>query len=245
MPLPVPTVDELVETIKRSSLPTILVEGTDDVMIYRWMQGQLGFAQGDFLFCGGRNALLELFQRRLEFAGKKVVFVADRDMWLYSAVPAEYAGVIFTEGYSIENDVYSHSDIERLLEVNEAAEHRLLVEAIGQWFAFEVEEYRAGRPFIVDTGVGDIVRPGTTDMHPTFVAKRGYHPPSTATHQEVMSDYPRNIRGKQLFQMLLRFVSASGRPATHSKAALIENCVKTRNHPNVARLLNEIRAGLA
>lgn len=244
MPLPVPTVDELVETIKRSSLPTVLVEGSDDAVIYRWMQGLLGWAQADFLLCGGRNALLEVFQRRSEFTGKKVVFVADRDMWLYSAVPAEYADVLFTEGYSIENDIYSHSDIERLLDVNEANEHRLLVEAIGQWFAFEVEEYRAGRLFMVDIKIGDIVRLGT-DIHPSFVTKRGYCPPATAMLNEVMSSYQRNIRGKQLFEMLLRFVSASGRPATHSRAALIENCVKTRNHPNVVRLINEIRARLA
>jgi hypothetical protein len=244
MPIPAPTVDELVATIKHSSLPTILVEGPDDMGIYRWMQGQLGPLNGDFLPCGGRNTLLEIFRRHAEFAGKTVVFVADRDMWLFTSIPAEYAGIIWTEGYSIENDIYLHSDIERFLDLSEIVEHHLLVEAIGRWFAFEVEEHRAGRPPQVDTKVGDVVRPGTTEIHTGFIVKRGYTPAAPETVREVVDDYQRNIRGKQLFEMLLRFLSASGRAATHSKAGLYEICVKTRGHPNVARLMAEIRSRL-
>ena len=243
MPAPPPTVEELIGTIKRSSQPTVLVEGPDDMSIYRWMQGQIGPLKADFLPCGGRTALLEVFKRRTEFAGKKVVFLADQDMWLFTSIPPEYADIIWTEGYSIENDIYMYSDIERFLDLNVIAEHRLLIEVIARWFAFEVEEFRAKGYSQVDTKIGDVVRPGTTDIHPDFVTKRGYIPPSPETVREIVDDYQRNIRGKQLFQMLRRLL-APGSPVAHSEEALHQICVNTRNHLNVARLMAEIRIRL-
>ena len=35
------TVDELVSTLRRSKLPTVVVEGRDDIQIFRWMEDLL------------------------------------------------------------------------------------------------------------------------------------------------------------------------------------------------------------
>ena len=78
-----------------------------------------------------------------------VAFVADRDMWLFSGIPSNYDGVIWTDGYSIENDLYAGTELENLLDAEEALEHQQLLDAIVEWFAFEVEEYLEGRPFEV------------------------------------------------------------------------------------------------
>ena len=78
-----------------------------------------------------------------------VAFVADKDMWLFSGIPSNYDGVIWTDGYSIENDLYAGTELENLLDAEEALEHQQTLNAIVEWFAFEVEECLAGKPFEV------------------------------------------------------------------------------------------------
>ena len=41
MPRLNPTVDELVSILRRSRLPTIVVEGKEDMQIFRWMEDLL------------------------------------------------------------------------------------------------------------------------------------------------------------------------------------------------------------
>ena len=123
MPVPVPTVDELVATLRRSRLPTIVVEGRDDMRIYRWIEPRVSNVDTSVLPVGGRNKLLSIYERRNEYSQLPVAFLADRDMWLFSGIPEQYNHIIWTLGYSIENDIYSGSELENLLDVEEAKEH--------------------------------------------------------------------------------------------------------------------------
>ncbi len=58
MPRPTWTVDEIVEILKRSLLLNIIVEGVDDVMIYRWLEERIAISNASYFTCGGRDALL-------------------------------------------------------------------------------------------------------------------------------------------------------------------------------------------
>jgi hypothetical protein len=244
MPTPIPTADELIATIKRSRLPTVLVEGSDDQTVYRHVESLIRTSHASVLPCGGRDTLLAIFRRRIELAGRQVAFVADRDMWLFSGIPTGFEEIIWTEGYSIENDIYSGSDIERLLEPSESAEHKILIDRLCKWFSFEVEEYLAGRSISLKHHVSEIVPLGQNDLDAGFIARRGYREPKAALHFEIASNYQIRLRGKQLIQALVRYLSASGRIAKYSFAAVIELCVKTRNHSRVERLLADIDAAL-
>ena len=55
------TEDEIVELLKRSSLTSVIVEGKDDMTIYRWIEEKIGISKANFLPCGGRNTLLKVF----------------------------------------------------------------------------------------------------------------------------------------------------------------------------------------
>lgn len=68
MPVQVMTVDELVASLRRTTLPTVLVEGSDDMNVYRWIEDRLDPAQVSILTCGGRNTLLQVYERRAEFS---------------------------------------------------------------------------------------------------------------------------------------------------------------------------------
>ena len=174
MPVPDPTVNELVATLSRSRLPTVIVEGKDDMRIYRWVEQRVGTQNANVLPTGGRNTLLKVYDRRKEFPKLPVAFVADRDLWLFSGIPGGYSGIIWTRGYSIENDLYAGAELENLLDVHEVDVHQEVLNVIIEWFAFEVGEFLEGRVSKVDQSCDKVVPPGKTEMDQDFSARRGF-----------------------------------------------------------------------
>ena len=244
MPVPHPTVNELVETLRRSELPTVVVEGENDMQIYRWVEARVGNQNANVLTAGGRNNLLSVYDRRTEYAPLPVAFVADRDLWLFSGIPPGYDDIIWTEGYSIENDLYLGAELEKLLNPDEAKEHQQVLDSIIEWFAFEVEEYLAGRPPQVDTHCNRVVPPGQTRRDPGFCTHRGFrfHPKRI---QQIKDAYQLQLRGKSLFEMLHRFLDAAGRPVRHNFPCLYEIAVKmASSHRLMDRLIQEIEMRL-
>ena len=222
MPLPSPTADELVAALRRSDLPTVLVEGQEDMRIYRWVEERLGARTANVLPADGREKLLSVYARRQEFPDLPVAFVADRDMWLFSGIPSDYDGMIWTEGYSIENDLYAGAELENLLDPDERTDHQQLLDAIVEWFAFEVEEYLADRHFEVAHHCNRVVPPGQTQMDESFRQSRGFRPPGEGIRRQIREEYQLQVRGKQLFQMLVRFLSAPDRGSKFSHDNLKE-----------------------
>jgi len=114
------TEEELVSTLKHTRIPTILVEGKDDVKIYRWLENDINesyLSHVDILPCGCRNTLMKLYALRLSFSN--LVFIADKDQYVYGTIPPEYSDIVFTTGYSIENDLYAGKRIEDLFDTQD------------------------------------------------------------------------------------------------------------------------------
>ena len=241
MPTPSPTVEELVAALRRSALPTVLVEGQEDMRIYRWVEARLGNRAANVLPTGGRDKLLSVYERRQEFSNLPVAFVADRDMWLFSGIPSNYDGVIWTEGYSIENDLYADAELENLLAAEEMQEHQQLRDAIVEWFAFEVEECLAGRDYKVSNHCNDVVPPGQTRIDECFRKKRGIRPPSEEIHRQILEEYRLQLRGKLLSQMLIRFLSESDQYRNFGYRKLYDFAFEmTPPHPLRDRLAHKI-----
>lgn len=110
-----PSVDEIVASLKNTSLPTVLVEGRDDMTTYRWIENRLGIQNANVLPCGGRDKLFAVYNRQTEFRHLKCAFLADRDMWLFDTTCSQYGSIVFTKGYSIENDILDDSHVADLL----------------------------------------------------------------------------------------------------------------------------------
>ena len=160
------TVDELVAILRYSQLPTLVVEDPGDVCLYSWWVERhlFGNYKVDVLASGGKANLLRIYERNGEFAHVPVVFVANRGMWLFTRIPKHYKNIIWTQGYSVDNDLYSGAcqtsvvankekighrvrsnlssmgGLENLLEPNSA--YWKVLESIIRWFAFEVEKFR-------------------------------------------------------------------------------------------------------
>ena len=220
------TVDEFVASLRHSYLPTIIVEGKEDMPIYRWVEKRLGIGNADVVEVGGRKKLLSIFKRRQEFSELPVAFVADKDMLLFSEIPTDYEGIIWTEGYCIENDLYAGADLEDLLEPEEKMEYQQLLDSIVEWFAFEVEECLAGRYFEVRNHCKHVVPLGQTKIGEKFRENRAFRQPEENIYRQIRSAYPLQLRGKQLFQILERFLNAPNRGTRYNVASLQEIALK-------------------
>ncbi len=208
MPTPNPmTVDRLVGVLRSSHKPNIVVEGNDDVIIYRELTKRIGILEVILRPSGGRDNLLQVYERRNEFGHIPVAFIADQDMWLFSGIEQSYEDVIWTSGYSIENDLYSDADLERLLDENETAEHQQILDSISIWFAFAVEEYLAGNSPTLDLHCDEMIPPGKTELDAGFCTRQSFSTPNPNRVQQIRSAYKLLLRGKQLFQLLVRFLS--------------------------------------
>ena len=240
------TVDECVAALHRTYLPTVIVEGKDDMQIYQWTERRVGIQNANVLPVGGKETLLAVYERRNEFAHLPVAFVADKDLWLFSGIPPDYPDIIWTEGYSIENDLYADANLENLLDADEVEKHQQVLDAIIEWFAFEVEEHLADREAQVDTHCNEIVPLGQTEMDQSFCTRRGFRSPNEEIHQQIKDEYQLQLRGKSLFQILVRFLSAPGRDAKHSTSGLYEIAVKMADSQELMdRLIGEIERTIA
>ncbi len=240
------TVDDWVTTLDHAYFPTVVVEGEADRQIYDWVEKSVGSQSVDVLSVGGRETLLAIYKRRNEFAHLPVAFVADKDLWLFSGIPPDYHGVIWTQEYSIENDLYADANLENLLDADEVEEHRQVLDLVIEWFAFEIEEHLAGKEARVATSCNQVVPPGETEMDQGFCTRRGFRSPNEEIHQQIKDEYQFQLRGKTLFQVLVRFLSAADRDPKHSTSGLYEIAVKmTSPHPLIDRLIGEIERAIA
>jgi hypothetical protein len=235
------TPEEIVESLKRSQLPTILVEGREDMSYYRWMELDANIDTVDVLPCGGRDALFSVFERRKEFSHISCVFVADRDLWLFSSIPAIYKEIIFTEGYSIENDVLNGSSVHNLLNSNEIIKFDKIANCLSEWFAFEIEQFRCSKDYKIDIHPNHIVKLGTYEINHDALSPRLFRKPHERLVKSIRKQFKIKIRGKTLLDLYSRILNSPEREAKHSKKAIIEIATKCNDNEHKRRLKYLIR----
>jgi len=234
------TVDEIIETLKRSSLTTVLVEGVDDVMIYRWLEDEIGIHNANFFPCGGRNNLLEIYERRTEFSELKTIFVADKDAFVYINPPEKYNEVIWTNGYSIENDLYYGRGIEQLFSNDERDIFLKSLNNFIDYYAFEIENFRNQREYNFRNHPQHILCKTQHTVKQEFLQQINFVKASADTIADLNENYDVLIRGKSLFALLTRILSHRNRQIKHCKASLLEHCYRTHKSEMFTRLLTEI-----
>ena len=230
--------DEIIDLLIETSVPTILVEGKDELSVYgRYLESKIDIEDVDVLSCQGRVTLLNVFERREEFKHKKVVFVADKDMWFFEGIPKEYAAnIIFTDGYSLENDLYIESLFNQLLDKKEEVDFYNLIKELSIWFAFEVNrQIKTG----YSEGGADLKKicPNNV-LDSEFKQKINFVDPPEELIEMIYGDYTRALRGKNLFQALLKFLSTD-KHSNLGRENLLELGARFRN-PRIELLVNKI-----
>ena len=204
------SVNYLVKILKSSRLPTIVVADEDNANIIgnlvkhhsRTVQVQP---------TSKRDTLLSAYERRNEFVHLPVAFVADQEMKLFTGIPKHHTNIIWTQGYNLKNDLYVDTDLEFLLEPHELWRHQQVINSTIDWFAFQVEEFTAGKPIEMDFQLSKIIPEGELKLDKRFCQHRGFRQPSPKLVQQIRDRYQFLLPGDFLFQILARFLNIRGR----------------------------------
>jgi Protein of unknown function (DUF4435) len=233
------TEEEIIQTLKRTSLTTVIVEGEDDMTIYRWIENEIGYDKINFLPCTGRSTLLNIFKRKNEFRTSNVVFVADKDCYIYNGVPPEYKEIIWTTGYSIENDLYFGKHLERLLDKKENINFQKSLENYLRYYSFQYEKLLQDIDFDLSHHPNQVLD-DNHNLCQNFTPTINYSNPNNDTVQYFKDNYELFVRGKSLFFLLLRLLSHRKRKVKHSKLSLIEHSYKLHRGECIDLLITQI-----
>jgi hypothetical protein len=244
MSVPEPTVDELIATFNRSSMPIVAVEGKTDREILRHLENLTGI--GGLIFpCGGCNNIFDILDRSHDITNKQVVFMADQDMCCIHGSRRLHPRLIYTWGFSIENDVIAGSKIDRLLRPEERPTFAKLRWLVARYFAYEYEKALAeAREPVWDVSLQMII-----DMNNLTYKSNIAHQDEIYTHdtrfcRRLHKEIKRLLRGKQLLQLYLLILNKPRRSVKFSNMALLECCSCLGENHRLNALAREIRQKL-
>ncbi|OMD06630.1 DUF4435 domain-containing protein [Paenibacillus odorifer] len=240
------SVSEIISTIKKSNRPTLFVEGNDDERVFSdyynkfVKRNKINIQQ-----CYGRDQLLEIYDRRNEIDNnKKIVFFADKDMWVFKDIPENYHGICFTNGYSIENDLYHYSKQSIFENLLDEEEHTLLASIlsnVAEWFSHEVNLYKNNKTYIAKLHIDNVLCNKTNNLLDEFLLKRGYNGPIDGIFQELMSNDYQKLRGKFIFESLIRvFLRRSSGAAKFNNTQIFNLCISLNHNQEIKIYFNRI-----
>lgn len=237
------TAKELVAALSKSSIATVLVEGSDDMQVYRWIEDAIPGGV-DVLSTGGRISLLEIYKERAKF-NIPIAFVADRDLWSFTGCPPEYSEVIFTDGFSIENDILLDSPIEKLFSKEEEVVLTGCIKELAIWFAYEIEEYLNGRTYKINYDPRQLLSKSSLTFDATAILPRVFRMPSAELVDKITEDFRVKFRGKNLLSLYhyLFELRKSGNPK-YSKGGLLQMAAKISMTKTKQLLVDRIREAL-
>ncbi|WP_192930823.1 DUF4435 domain-containing protein [Deinococcus sp. AJ005] len=230
----------IISTLKHTNIPTLLVEGTGDVGIYRWLEKRLGVGKVDILQCGGRSDLLEIYSRRGEFDTKPVVFLADLDDYIYFGVNIKYNEIIFTSGYSIENDIICDNSIDYLFDESEKSDFENALTRMIEIYSEKVSRRSS------DPSEDLALHPSTyyDFERSAFITSNIFeqYQKDELWFDHIKADPKILIRGKNIVSLYAAILSRTSRQSKFSKANIVEIHLKQSALPMpIARTLVKIR----
>ena len=216
------TVDELYELLKRTMLPTILVEGKDDIVFYRKIEEALSEFHVDVLPVGNKQSVLELMDRLDQQSGTPAfVYVVDKDLWVHN-FPEDMKSnlkLVTTDGYSIENDLFVDGSLEDLLHHDEVDDFHSEVKRFCRWYALAVHRTLSGDGGPFRTHPGKVL--DDTEFYVAETALKEGEEEATALYELIEANYGTLLRGKSLISILHRQLCKDGRDVKFSGKQLM------------------------
>lgn len=229
---------EIAATIARSSFPSVVTEGSDDVIVFRRLEEEFAELGLTLIPAGGRKSVIEVYRLRHTLPKRvRAVFVADQDLWVVEGIPDEFNSpqFLFTDGYSIENDMFRDGELSSLLTAREMDKFHEELKLMCHWYALEVARYLNGEDVNIgihpDHFIDDLDERGRMlklregELFPHDLSER------------ILRDHAKVLRGKTLFALLMRQLSG------YSYRSLL-NIGASRKGPHLMALFKDIRACL-
>jgi hypothetical protein len=211
-------IEEIIGELNKPSLNKhnhthVFVEGVDDVKIYREIARKKGLStMFTFEQQGGRIQLFNLNTKICSDPSllNKTMLFADKDTFVFNSIPSEHENIQFTKGYSIENDLFEdgHAFLMSELSVEEKIRFENLINNVSEWYAFEIEQVlldNSKDSKIAISGLDEnIIAPRSEHLQADFLVKRNHRQAEEELCQLIKNNYKLLLRGKILFEVLLR-----------------------------------------
>ncbi|CAI1155428.1 DUF4435 domain-containing protein [Serratia grimesii] len=216
-----PTIDELFALLKNTNIPTVLVEGKDDIVFYRRIESDLDEIGIDMLPAGNKWAVLELRDRiKKEPISAPVAFVVDKDLWVYFGGHADLTDVITTDGYSIENDIFIDGELLDLMSKEEIEQFNIELLKFSRWYALTVTRSQQGTEVSYRETPFKVINDNEFYNAAIKLSEEEQYPEDF--FNMIHNHYGRLLRGKSLFALLVRQLSSSNRRTKFSVNQLME-----------------------
>lgn len=233
------SIDEFIGLLKNSSLPTVIVEGKDDMIVYRTIEEQLSHLGISVLPVGGRTKVLGIYERLNELRkNSRCIFVVDQDCWIFSNIPEKYISekIITTDGYSIENDIFQDGSLENLLKGSEKDKFNTELDKVISWFSIAVSRNINGENSELKYHPEYVLNP---QNYPELIKLKDTESSPSILQNEIKREYRKKLRGKTLLNLLIRNTNYKGREPKHTDSALLES-VAIRPGKLLTRIKKEI-----
>ena len=144
---------KVIDRLSRSRLATLIVEGSNDSEIYDDIEFLLADHVNSYPSIlrepvDGRENLLEIYKRRAEFSSHiPVAFLADLDYQVLidpTRMLSDYPDIIWTAGYSLENDLYTDANPTKLIKKEDLNIYNAALKVVIDTFASEVTRWHIG-----------------------------------------------------------------------------------------------------
>lgn len=237
-----PSIEEIIATLQRSSLPTVVIEGKHDVIVWRHLEEVFAAEGISILPVGGRPNVLAIFNRRAEIDGNTVVaFIADRDTWVCAGVPEAYRSekLLLSDGYSVENDIFRDGDLEQLMSAAEKKSFLQETDKFLRWYALALSRFLDENPVPLDLHPNTLLDNEQRFQDETALLNGEVYPEQL--FEQLSSDFRKLLRGKSLLGLLLRQLAAKQRVARHNDKALMD-MVGCNPGPLLNRIYTDIGA---
>ena len=232
-----------INRIKKSTNPIVIVEGPDDIIVYRHLMSVYKEKSLTVVPSGGRGKALNIFNhlKNTSFISN-VIFIVDKDLWVFSCPPNEYVNdrIIFTTGYSLENDIYVDGKIKELLIgqsiYNDFFTH---LKRYMKWYALVINRHLNNN----NTDALDVVAANfLSDINIenslcTPIAGENF--PQDLYHS-LLSEYDTKIRGKNLLDMAVWFLNNKKPSGIFNKNAFLIQISTTQRGQNLNRIFDSV-----
>lgn len=203
--------EEIRSYLKHCSVPTLIVEGKDDMSLIRPIEREINNL--DVINASGKDAVLYLHEHRAEYSCR-TAYLVDRDFWIFDGIPAEFTvcnEVIITHGYSLENDLIIDTSPDNLLFGEEVNKFQSLITLLVKWSSACATHRKVNGRFwqikiskIFDFGINNF----SNELIPFLIT----FPGEDCHFVKASKDPKRHIRGKTLMELLNYFFSSPARP---------------------------------
>jgi hypothetical protein len=215
------TPEELIAVLRKTTIPTVIVEGDDDIIVLRRLEEIYPDRLLSVQPADGRNEVLKIFNDRHTLPNSaKIVFVADRDTWVLTNIPAEYEDdcLFFSDGYSIENDAFRDGKFFDLMDSEEKNKFNEDIKNFVYWFAHCACKFMNSEPIKLKTHPSQIL----DQEHSPSLSEIVHDDDMRELYTRLIEDHAKLLRGKALIGILMRQLSRSGRRAKHHSKALLD-----------------------